>query len=1078
MTRRRSKVGVFALCFAAALLLAFGAQADHPNQHTPIIVGSELDYPPYALVTKDGEADGFSVDLMKAVCHAEGFEPTFRVGPWSEVRAALENGEIDALPLVSFSKEREKVFDFTMPHTVAHGVVFKREGSQDINSASDLRGKTIIVMRSDAGHDWLLRNDISENLVLTETVAESLRMLAEGKHDYALAPRLVGLLTAKELGLSSIEVTGPLLDAYGRGYGFAVKEGNIALLAHLNEGLSTIKATGRYDEIYEKWFGAVDPKGIPTAVIVRYVAWVAGVIVVLGGLIILWIIILRRTVRRQTTELQTAHNGLELRVEKRTQELSNEIAERKRAGEELRLSKERFRELVEGSLEGILIHKGFKPVFANQSCLEMFGYGSMEEMVELSSVLDLISPSDRELAKQRGIDRARGGNPTDRYEVQCLRKDGSAIWINLMARAIDWKGEAAIQVTTIDITERKRAEEELTSFFNVSSDWICVANTDGYFTRVSPVCEQMLGWRGSDFVGEPFMDFVHPEDIDATQQAIERQLSGEPVIAFVNRYRCKDGSYRWLEWAATPAIGKTVFAIARDITERKRTEEALKESAERFRNLIEGSIQGIYIHKDFKPVFVNQTCADIFGYDCPDDIFALSSTLDLIAPHERARTEQYGRSRIRGGEAPGRYEAQGIRKDGSLIWMEQLVRVVNWLGEPVIQSTVFDITERKQMERQLLHSQKMEAVGQLTGGIAHDFNNLLQIVATNVELVQFGLEEGGMESAYLDTIGKAAARGGALTQQLLAFSRRQTLSPITVDPNGLIEGMMKILGRTLGEDIEIKTSLDEDIPSIIVDPNAFENAVLNLAINAKAAMPGGGKLTVASGRKRMDEDLATEDGFLPASDYIEISLTDTGCGMSPEVLERAVEPFFTTKDVGEGSGLGLSMVYGFAEQSGGHLFLESEPGKGSTVRIVLPVSEEVAEATHEALPKMESGRGSGTILVVEDDPDVRGTAMLLLKSFGYEVREAQDAVAALEVLEKDGEVNLLFTDVVMPTGMNGFQLAEEASRRYPGFRVVLTSGYPETELERTGLRESGFTLLKKPYSQRELTDALNSIIGA
>jgi PAS domain S-box-containing protein len=355
MTLRAFRVGVLVLVFSAAVLSTFGASADDPSQHTRMIVGSELDYPPYALVTEDGQADGFSVDLMKAVCKVMGLKPAFRVGPWSEVRAALERGEIDALPLVSYSKEREKVFDFTIPHTVAHGVIFKREGSPSINLASDLRGKTIIVMRLDAGHDWLLRNDISENLVLTKTVAESLQLLADGKHDYAIAPRLVGLLTANELGLSNIEVTGPLLDAYGRGYGFAVKEGNLALLAQLNEGLNIIRTTGRYDEIYEKWFGAVDPKGIPTAVVVRYAAWGVGGIVILGSLVFLWIVTLRRTARRQTADLRIAQDDLELRVEERTQELLSEIAERERTEEALKGRTSLLNAIIEGTTDAIFL---------------------------------------------------------------------------------------------------------------------------------------------------------------------------------------------------------------------------------------------------------------------------------------------------------------------------------------------------------------------------------------------------------------------------------------------------------------------------------------------------------------------------------------------------------------------------------------------------------------------------------------------------------------------------------------------------------------------------------------------------
>jgi len=257
----------FSILLAVLILIITGGNVLAENSPLRIVVGSETGYPPYAIVTEDGQADGFSVDLMKAVCKAMGIDVTFRVGPWNEVIASLENGEIDALPLVSYSDERDKVLDFTVPHTKGNGVFLKRKGSPSITSIDELGGKAIIVMNSDATHDWLKRNSISKNLVLTGTVPDALQALAAGEHDYVLAPHLVGLLIVKELGLTNLETTGQLINVHGRGYGFAVKEGNSSLLAQFNEGLNIIKATGQYDRIYDKWFGILDPKGVPTATI-------------------------------------------------------------------------------------------------------------------------------------------------------------------------------------------------------------------------------------------------------------------------------------------------------------------------------------------------------------------------------------------------------------------------------------------------------------------------------------------------------------------------------------------------------------------------------------------------------------------------------------------------------------------------------------------------------------------------------------------------------------------------------------------------------------------------------------------
>nr|MBC8159192.1 response regulator [Alphaproteobacteria bacterium] len=317
------------------------------------------------------------------------------------------------------------------------------------------------------------------------------------------------------------------------------------------------------------------------------------------------------------------------------------------------------------------------------------------------------------------------------------------------------------------------------------------------------------------------------------------------------------------------------------------------------------------------------------------------------------------------------------------------------------------------------------------------------------------------------------------TQQLLAFSRKQTLHPQITAPNESIEGMLNLLGRTLGEHIEIDTVLEKDIPSIKIDPNGFENTILNLAVNARTAMKDGGKLLVTSAVRDIDTGIVTEDGVLPAGKYVEITMTDTGDGMAPDVLAHAFEPFFTTKDVGEGSGLGLSMVYGFLRQSGGHVSLQSEPGNGTAARLLIPAADEVVANPPETSKQSIAPRNmnSGTILVVEDDPDVRRSAVMVLNAYGFDAREASDATAALEILARDTDIDILFSDVVMPKGMNGLELAREAARLHSGLKILLTSGYPDAELEKSGVTDSGFELIGKPYTNEQLSDALTTLLG-
>jgi CheY-like chemotaxis protein len=380
------------------------------------------------------------------------------------------------------------------------------------------------------------------------------------------------------------------------------------------------------------------------------------------------------------------------------------------------------------------------------------------------------------------------------------------------------------------------------------------------------------------------------------------------------------------------------------------------------------------------------------------------------------------------------------------------------------------------MERRLAHAQKMEAVGQLTGGIAHDFNNLLQVVQTNIEMARQRTAEDEKARDCLDRALAAGQRGAKLTGQLLSFSRKQLLQPRAVDANRLVEDLIRLLARTLGEDIAVESVLEAGLPAILADPHSLENALLNLVVNARAAMPRGGRLTVTTRNARLDEERVLMDGVLAAGGYVEIAVSDTGCGMSAEVLEHAFEPFYTTKRVGEGSGLGLSMVYGFARQSGGLATLESEPGKGTAVRLLLPVARSAA-ARDERPETADGGNGTGKILVVEDDPDVRGSAVLVLRSCGYAVREADDGASALAILEADPGIDLLFSDVVMPKGMNGFDLAREATRRRPDLKVVLTSGYPDAALEKTGLAKTQFRVLGKPYAKKDLVNVLADMLN-
>jgi PAS domain S-box-containing protein len=391
---------------------------------------------------------------------------------------------------------------------------------------------------------------------------------------------------------------------------------------------------------------------------------------------------------------------------------------------------------------------------------------------------------------------------------------------------------------------------------------------------------------------------------------------------------------------------------------------------------------------------------------------------------------------------------------------------------------LIDIEERHQLEQQLRQSQKMEAVGQLTGGIAHDFNNLLTVIIGHIELLGTAPDLDGTRRHQIETIDRAATRASELTRRLLAFGRRQPLEPRKVEMNRLVSNVEAMLQRTLGESIEIECVLAGGLWPCFADPAQIEAAILNMAVNARDAMPNGGKLTIETANTRLSEDYSAVNDDVGPGQYVMLAVTDTGTGMAPEVQARAFEPFFTTKEVGKGTGLGLSMIYGFVKQSGGHIKIYSEIGHGTVIKIYLPRAKpEDQQATSASL--QDSGAppgGTETILVVEDDPMVREYVVGQLRSLGYTIIEAVNGPNAIAAFDSAPHVDLLFTDIVMPGGMSGRELADEVRRRYPQLKILFTSGYTENAVVHHGRLDPGVDLLNKPFAKRALAAKVRTVL--
>jgi PAS domain S-box-containing protein len=502
----------------------------------------------------------------------------------------------------------------------------------------------------------------------------------------------------------------------------------------------------------------------------------------------------------------------------------------------------------------------------------------------------------------------------------------------------------------------------------------------------------------------------------------------------------------------------------------------LRQQAARLRAILDNSVDAILsLDEQGHIQSANQAVERIYGYS-EADILDREVTM-LMADRHRAsfRDRLRGKSPQNGASFIGELqEIDGLRRDGMEFPIDIGLREL-WLGSRrVFIATIRDATERKATEQHLRHAQKMEAIGQLTGGIAHDFNNLLTIILGNAEMLLESLPGVSQsEQAQAGMIVSAANSGAQLTQRLLAFARQQTLDAVAFDANELVLRTADLLQRALGENVAVRPELAENLPPVFADPSQLENALVNLAVNGRDAMPDGGVLSIRTARAHLD-DAPAERGA-GAGDYVMLAVSDTGVGMTPGVLGRAFEPFFTTKEVGKGTGLGLSMVYGFVTQSRGHVRIESDVGRGTTVRLYLPPAPEGVEAAALPTGSSQVPRGSGAILMVEDNADVRHLTTSQLKSLGYTVIEAEDAREALEILESGRAVDLLFTDVMMPGGIDGRELATRARKRRPDLRILLASGY--SERAHPAASNGPFEILSKPYGKQELAQRVSSALS-
>ena len=1044
---------------------------------SPIIVMGDKDYPPYESLV-DGEPVGINVDLWREIAKILGRPLDMRLNQWADSQERVQRGEAKLLTFMSINKQRAELYDFTSPTFTSRFPVFVHAETADQFDVSDLTDKRIAVKKG--GFPRIIIETIhpEAKMVFVESALEGFRKLLRGEVDGVMEVERVGYNILRQNDFQGIRAT-PKALAVKTGH-IAVVKGNLALLGQIDEALKALKESGKFDQIVDKW-SVVDSVLIKREtirfVIILVLAAIA-LILMLGGYVYV-----SRTRRTNIT-------------------LNKEIIERKQAEERLF---ELNAELAQRSLDLTSAHK-----------LAKFTNWTWNKETDLTIInpetRGNILPLDQSNLPQEFEGHGKyflNIDTTDRERLTALyeRVDAEGLdfeveygvipehgkYLRIHERAVAEFDDAGKFIghkgTLQDITEIWEAQNALrdsVSLFRVlatvSPIGIFRTDAQGLVTYVNDKWCEITGLTPEDSMGDGWFVALHPDDSENVTAAWEAFVTDHSTYNLEYRYQRQNGEITYCYVQALPETdedGRLMGYIGclTDITERKQMEDTLRLGEKRMHRITDELLLIItYVDADLRYRYANKrhldwhglrfediegkTVADVLGEDAMKFLepkFAAVFAGETVTYEADINFATFGARYIQATYIPDR------DPDGKIVG---------------VYIAAIDLTDRKQLELQLRHSQRMDAMGQLTGGVAHDFNNLLAVMIGNAELLVDSVGEDEDAKHSIEAIKSAVERGASLTSRLLAFSRKQMLSPVTTDVTTLVGGLLDMLHRTLGETIDLRVEDTQALWAATIDPHQFENALVNLALNARDAMPRGGTLTIRTANITLDETYAEQHQEVTPGDYVEVSVSDTGTGIAPEVLEKVFEPFFTTKEVGKSSGLGLSMVFGFIKQSGGHIVIYSEVDRGTTVKLFIPRSEVdlAKEGTKDAT--REIARGSERILLIEDDEHLREVPVKILRKQGYEVVEAADGKEAIKHLQDSQPFDLLFTDVVLPGGMSGFEIVEGIKRLQPDIKVLYTSGYAESAIVPQEKRDLKTTLLMKPYSREKLLEKVRATLDS
>jgi two-component system cell cycle sensor histidine kinase/response regulator CckA len=725
----------------------------------------------------------------------------------------------------------------------------------------------------------------------------------------------------------------------------------------------------------------------------------------------------------------------------------------------------------------------------NPAAQRIFGWTEAEVLGRPNPIF----PPESEVEFKQLLGRLLAGESLADLELSHRRQDGSQLDVRLFAAPMyDARGESIGAMAVMeDITEAKlvrealrESEEKFRRTFDQAPIGAAIVSLDYRFQRVNAELCRLTAYSEAELMARTFLEITHPEDVADSLDQIQRLLRGEiDQYQIDKRYVRKDGATVWVRLSVRQmkdAQGKSLYFLPmmEDITAHKQAEAAFKKSESQYRLLV-NQIPAVVFkgYGDWSIDFFDDKIEALTGYSKEEFDSRELKWCDLVLPEDLDMVRRIFIEAVKCDKSYVR-EYRIKKKNGEVGWIQGRGQIFCDAAGQVdyISGVLFDITERKALEAQLMQAQKLEAVGRLAGGLAHDFNNLLMAIMGYGELMRTSLNKDDPHYQYVDDILKATERAASLTQQLLGFSRRQIMQPQVVNLNPLVADLEKMLRRLIGEHIELEITLGHDLGAVKADPGQIGQIIMNLAINGRDAMPRGGRLTLETANIQFAASHHCRFATAPPGRYVMLAVSDTGGGMEPATLAHIFEPFFTTKEDGKGTGLGLPMVYGIVKQNHGYIEVNSLSGQGTMFRIYLPRLEAPVEAPRPKMPAVVKLEGSETILLVEDEEALRTLLGRFFRLFGYNVLEARHGAEAMSICKRhQGPIHLMVTDVVMPR-MSGLELADHAVRLHPEMKVVYMSGYADRDLAAYGGLDPSKTIIPKPFKPMDLVKQVREFL--